>query len=145
MTETTQNPNQSVLPNQKDWRNRKIVEEEQLIEEIHKRPALWNFKLPLIERSLQIKKSCGKKYMHRWTVNIYNFHIHNLAGIKFIVLLNIFIFSRYNGHCYYEKKWKSLCDSFRIHRNKQHQPSGSAGTRKNTWIHFERMQFLCDV
>jgi len=44
-----------------------------------------------------------------------------------------------------KKKWKSLCDSFRIHKTKQQQRSGSAAKRKNTWVHFERMQFLNDV
>lgn len=39
-----------------NWQNKKLLEEEQLIDEIHKRPPLWNFKLPLTERSIQIKK-----------------------------------------------------------------------------------------
>jgi len=49
-----QSPSQET--NDNDWRNKRIREEEQLIEEVYKRPALWNFKLPLIERNLQIKK-----------------------------------------------------------------------------------------
>lgn len=54
--ETTPSQTQSPSQETSDWRNKKISEEEQLIEEVHKRPALWNFKLPLVERSLQIKK-----------------------------------------------------------------------------------------
>ncbi|GAB1867430.1 hypothetical protein CAJAP_08509 [Camponotus japonicus] len=54
--ETTPSQTQSPSQETNDWRNKKISEEEQLIEEVHKRPALWNFKLPLVERSLQIKK-----------------------------------------------------------------------------------------
>ena len=49
---TTQVPNQEAKSN---WRNNKILEEEQL-EEIYKRPPLWNFKLPISERSIQAKK-----------------------------------------------------------------------------------------
>jgi len=49
-----------------NWRNKKIMEEKHLIAEIYKRPALWNFKLPLSEQSLQIKiKNCWKKYQHQ--------------------------------------------------------------------------------
>jgi len=44
-----------------------------------------------------------------------------------------------------KKKWKSLCDSFRMYKSKQHQPSGSAALRKCSWVHLERMQFLNDV
>ncbi|XP_071582243.1 uncharacterized protein [Temnothorax nylanderi] len=51
----------------------------------------------------------------------------------------------YDGRCNYKKKWKSLCDANRIHRNKQHQPSGSAGTRRSSWVHAERMQFINDM
>ncbi|XP_071634426.1 uncharacterized protein [Temnothorax longispinosus] len=51
----------------------------------------------------------------------------------------------YDGHCKYKKKWKSLCDANRIHKNKQHQPSGSAGTRRSSWVHAERMQFINDM
>lgn len=56
--ETTQSSNQKT---NNDWRNNKIMEEEQLIEEVHKRPPLWNFKLPLVERSLHIKKKLWKE------------------------------------------------------------------------------------
>lgn len=45
-----------------------------------------------------------------------------------------------------KKKWKSLSDSFRIHhKNKQRQPSGSAGTSRKSWVHYEQLQFLCDM
>ncbi|KMQ84088.1 hypothetical protein RF55_18455 [Lasius niger] len=54
--ETTPTQAQSPSEETSDWRNKKIREEEQLIEEGSKRPALWNFKLPLVERNLQIKK-----------------------------------------------------------------------------------------
>lgn len=37
-----------------DWRTTKILQEEQLIEEVHKHPALWNFKLPLSEPQTSI-------------------------------------------------------------------------------------------
>jgi len=48
---------------------------------------------------------------------------------------------------YLKKKWKSLCDSFRIqYKNEQRQPSGSAGTScKSNFVHYEQMQFLCDT
>lgn len=56
-------PSQIHSPSQQtsDWRKKKkkkkkFSEEEQLIEEVHKRPSLWNFKLPLVERSVQINK-----------------------------------------------------------------------------------------
>ncbi|XP_011879052.1 PREDICTED: uncharacterized protein LOC105568196 isoform X1 [Vollenhovia emeryi] len=101
------------------WHNEKHVQEEQLIDEIHKRPALWNFKLPLAERSIQIKK----KLWEEVSASINNMDI---ATVK--------------------KKWKSLCDSFRIQQNKQYRPSGSAATSQtNKWVHFDRMQFLSDV
>ncbi|XP_011880328.1 PREDICTED: uncharacterized protein LOC105568899 [Vollenhovia emeryi] len=114
--ETTQIQNRETNSN---WQNQKVLQEEQLIEEIRKRPALWNFKLPLSERGLQAKKKLWEE-----------------------------IFTAMNGTmdiAIMKKKWKSLCDSYRIHKNKQHQPSGSAGTRKSSWVHFEQMQFLRDV
>ncbi|CAL1671792.1 unnamed protein product [Lasius platythorax] len=117
--ETTPTQAQSPSEETSDWRNKKIREEEQLIEEVSKRPALWNFKLPLVERNLQIKKKLWEE--------IYA----SMNGTMDIPTM--------------KKKWKSLSDSFRIHKNKQHQPSGSAAARKNTWMHFERMQFLNDV
>ncbi|XP_032688141.1 uncharacterized protein LOC116852170 isoform X2 [Odontomachus brunneus] len=73
------------------WQKVKLLQEEQIIEEVHKRPALWNFKLPLTER-------------------------------------------RYSSLIIMRKN------------KQQHQPSGSAGTsRKNSWLHYDRMQFLCDA
>lgn len=49
----TQVPQADVASN---WRNHKVMEEEHLIGEVHKRPALWNFKLPLSQRSQQVKR-----------------------------------------------------------------------------------------
>lgn len=39
-----------------DLESQKIAMEEQLIDEVFQRPGLWNFKLPLVERSPQVKK-----------------------------------------------------------------------------------------
>lgn len=59
--------------------------------------------------------------------------------------INFLIDEWYGCYVFKNKKWKSLSDSFRIYKNKQNQPSGSAGTsRKNSWVHYDRMQFLCD-
>lgn len=59
-----------------NWRSTKTVQEEQLIEEIHKRPALWNFKLPLVERSLKIKKKLWEEVSTSMNCNI-----NNMIGI----------------------------------------------------------------
>ncbi|XP_011858667.1 PREDICTED: uncharacterized protein LOC105556194, partial [Vollenhovia emeryi] len=118
VTETSKVPNQKT--NASNWRNIRIIEEERLIDEICKRPPLWNFKLPLIERSLQIKKKLWEEVTEA------------MDGKMDIITI--------------KKRWKYLCDTFRNHKNKQHQPSGSAGiSRQKNWIHYERMQFLDDV
>jgi len=54
-----------------NWQNKKIMEEEHLIAEIYKRPALWNFKLPLSERSLQIKKKLWEEISASMNGKIY--------------------------------------------------------------------------
>ncbi|KAL0130269.1 hypothetical protein PUN28_002105 [Cardiocondyla obscurior] len=99
---------------ERDWRNSKILQEEQLIEEVRKRPALWNFKLPLSDQTLKIKKRL-------WEEIAVAMNGMDITSIK-------------------ERK------SLKIFKNKQRsQPSGSAGTsQKSSWVHYDRMQFLCD-
>jgi len=67
-----------------NWRNKKIMEEEHLIAEIHKRPALWNFKLPLSERSLQIKKKLWEEISASMNGKIYvdAFHLVTQVDIS---------------------------------------------------------------
>ncbi|XP_032688986.1 uncharacterized protein LOC116852584 [Odontomachus brunneus] len=104
-----------------DFEAKKIAIEEQLIDEVFQRPALWNFKLPLTERSQQIKKKLWKEVFVA------------LGGTLSIDTM--------------KKKWKSLSDSFRIYLKKDQQAvSGSAArSGKKPWVHFQRMQFLYDV
>ncbi|EFN71220.1 hypothetical protein EAG_07598, partial [Camponotus floridanus] len=90
-----------------------------LIEEIHKRPPLWNFKLPLSERTMQAKKKLWEEIKTAMNNTI------DIATMK--------------------KKWKSLCDTYRTYKSKQQKPSGSAGTSQKKWVHFERMKFLSDM
>ncbi|XP_072764588.1 uncharacterized protein [Anoplolepis gracilipes] len=116
LTDTIQVSNQEAKSN---WRNSKILEEEQLIEEIHKRPPLWNFKLPLSERTMQAKKKLWEE------IKIAINNTMDIATMK--------------------KKWKSLCDTYRTYENKQQKSSGSAGFSQKKWMHFERMKFLNDM
>lgn len=54
--ETTQSNLKADFASVVDWRNKTIVEKH-LIEEVRKRPPLWNFKLPLVQRSLKIRNN----------------------------------------------------------------------------------------
>ncbi|XP_018371361.1 PREDICTED: uncharacterized protein LOC108766520 isoform X1 [Trachymyrmex cornetzi] len=103
-----------------DLETKKMEIEEQLIDEIFKRPGLWNFKLPITERSPQIKKQLWEE--------IYEAMNGSFPSIEMI-----------------KRKWKSLSDSFRVHSKKNQQASGSAASGKKPWIHLQRMQFLNDV
>ncbi|XP_028046923.1 uncharacterized protein LOC105828309 [Monomorium pharaonis] len=103
-----------------NWRNKKVTEEERLIEEIHKRPPLWNFKLPLTERSLRIKNKLWEEVAALIDGKM------DVSTIK--------------------KRWKSLCDTFRVHHKSKQQQSSSARTlSRKEWIHYKQMQFLCDM
>ncbi|KYM97009.1 hypothetical protein ALC62_12274 [Cyphomyrmex costatus] len=97
-----------------------IEKQEQLIDEVFKRPALWNFKLSVTERSLQIKKQLWEE-----VYKAMNGTFHSVEAMK--------------------KKWKSLSDSFRVHSKKDQQPSGSVASGKKPWVHLQRMQFLNDM
>ncbi|XP_071581708.1 uncharacterized protein [Temnothorax nylanderi] len=114
--ETTQIQNREADGN---WQNQKVLQEEQLIEEVRKRPALYDCRRPLAERGLRARNKLWEEIVAAMNSTM------DVATIK--------------------KKWKSLCDANRIHRNKQHQPSGSAGTRRSSWVHAERMQFINDM
>ncbi|KYN08481.1 hypothetical protein ALC62_00537 [Cyphomyrmex costatus] len=94
--------------------------EEQLIDEVFKRPALWNFKLSVTEHSPQIKKQLWEEVYEAM-----NGTFPSMEAIK--------------------KKWKSLSDFFRVHSKKNQQPSGSAASGKKPWVHLQRMQFLNDM
>ncbi|XP_077256607.1 uncharacterized protein LOC143894313 [Temnothorax americanus] len=102
-----------------NWRSKKIQEEEQLIEEVRKRPPLYDCRRPLAERALKARNKLWEEIIAAMNSTM------DIASIK--------------------KKWKSLCDANRIHKNKQHQLSGSAGTRRSSWVHAERMQFINDM
>lgn len=64
-----------------DWQNRKVMEEEYLIGEVHKRPALWNFKLPLSQRNQQVKKKLWEEIAVSMNSKTYLLNIHNLPEI----------------------------------------------------------------
>jgi len=49
---------------------KKIAMEEQLIDEVFRRPGLWNFKLPLVERSPQVKKKLWEEVFAAMDGNI---------------------------------------------------------------------------
>ncbi|XP_036147075.1 uncharacterized protein LOC118647047 isoform X1 [Monomorium pharaonis] len=98
---------------------RKLHNEEILIEEIRKRPPLWNFKLHISERGARTKKKLWKEIAVSMKGEM------TVAQIK--------------------KKWKSLSDMFRRHRKGNIQPSGSAAAKKVKWIHYERLSFLHDM
>lgn len=96
-----------------------LDQEEQLILEVQKRPPLWNFTLPLKERSKTIKQKLWDEVseeMEGW---------YSPTGAQ--------------------KKFKSLTDSFRRIVRNEKCPSGSA--RKNSscqWPHYHSIQFLRD-
>ncbi|KYM98768.1 hypothetical protein ALC62_10512, partial [Cyphomyrmex costatus] len=103
-----------------DLETKKMEIEEQLIDEVFKRSALWNFKLSVTERSPQIKKQLWEEVYEAM-----NGTFPSVEAIK--------------------KKWKSLSDSFRVHSKKNQQPSGSAASGKKPWVHLQHMQFLNDM
>ncbi|XP_011170962.2 uncharacterized protein LOC105203770 isoform X2 [Solenopsis invicta] len=105
-----------------DFETKKLAMEKQLIDEVFRRPSLWNFKLPLVERSPQVKKKLWEEVFEA------------MGGTFSIDTL--------------KRKWKSLSDSFRIHSKKEQAINGSAATatsRKKSWVHLERMKFLRDL
>ncbi|KYN27898.1 hypothetical protein ALC57_02697 [Trachymyrmex cornetzi] len=122
----TNTPRKKVVNSQHDSRQvtdfeaNKLVMVEQLIDEVSRRPALWNFKLPLTERSPQIKKKLWEEVFTA------------LGGTYSIDSI--------------KKKWKSLSDSFRIYSKKEQAASGSAApSGRRPWIHLQRMNFLRDL
>ncbi|XP_018399461.1 PREDICTED: uncharacterized protein LOC108777148 [Cyphomyrmex costatus] len=100
-------------------KQRKIFLEERLIEAIRKRPALWNFKLPIAERGIRTKE---KLWMEVATV---------MQGL---------ITSEDA-----KKKWKSLSDTYRKNKKESEMPSGSGARKKMKWIHMDRMEFLGNI
>ena len=101
---------------------KKVALEEQLIDEVFRRPGLWNFKLPLTERSPQIKKKLWEEVFA------------TLDGTLSIDAM--------------KRKWKSLSDTFRIHLKKEQQVASGSAAKSGTklpWVHFQRLQFLRDL
>ncbi|XP_012215503.1 uncharacterized protein [Linepithema humile] len=95
---------------------RKVHNEEFLIEEVRKRPPLWNFKLHISERGARTKQILWEEIAESMKGEM------TAAEIK--------------------KKWKSLTDMFRRHRKAHKQSSGSAAAKKVKWLHFKRLSFL---
>ncbi|TGZ51407.1 Uncharacterized protein DBV15_12432, partial [Temnothorax longispinosus] len=90
-------------------------EEESLILEVQNRPPLWNFTLPLKDRSTQIKKQLWEE-----------------------------VAQTFNGKFSAETlklKFKSLYDTFRKIIS---QASGSGRINKKKWFHYDSMTFLRD-
>ncbi|XP_071574844.1 uncharacterized protein [Temnothorax nylanderi] len=93
-------------------------EEESLILEVQNRPPLWNYTLPLKDRSMQIKKQLWEE-----------------------------VAQFFNGKFSAETlklKFKSLYDTFRKIIQSEHQASGSGRINKKKWFHYDSMTFLRD-
>ncbi|XP_018345392.1 PREDICTED: uncharacterized protein LOC108750451 isoform X1 [Trachymyrmex septentrionalis] len=100
-----------------DWTD-KIRLREHLISEIRKRPALWNFKLPLAKRKIHRRERLWEEV---------SIKLNKEGSTKKL-----------------KKMWRSLCDSFRVHHyRKKMLPSES--TICNPWVHYESMKFISDV
>ncbi|XP_011883826.1 PREDICTED: uncharacterized protein LOC105570976, partial [Vollenhovia emeryi] len=98
---------------------RKTRNEEILIEEVRKRPPLWNFKLHISERGARTKEKLWEEIAV------------NMKGEMTVGQI--------------KKKWKSLSDMFRRQRKIHNQPSGSMAIKKVKWLHYERLSFLHDM
>ncbi|KYN22362.1 hypothetical protein ALC57_05242 [Trachymyrmex cornetzi] len=98
---------------------RKVCIEELLIEEVRKRPPLWNYKLHISKRGGRAKEKLWEEIADSMKGEM------TVQEIK--------------------KKWKSLSDMFRRLRRSHKQPSGSSAAKKIKWLHFDRLSFLHDM
>nr|XP_012227094.1 PREDICTED: uncharacterized protein LOC105674954 isoform X2 [Linepithema humile]XP_012227095.1 PREDICTED: uncharacterized protein LOC105674954 isoform X2 [Linepithema humile]XP_012227096.1 PREDICTED: uncharacterized protein LOC105674954 isoform X2 [Linepithema humile]XP_012227097.1 PREDICTED: uncharacterized protein LOC105674954 isoform X2 [Linepithema humile]XP_012227098.1 PREDICTED: uncharacterized protein LOC105674954 isoform X2 [Linepithema humile] len=94
---------------------KKVVIEQQLIDEVFRRSGLWNYNLPRVKRRPQVRIKLWKEVF---------------AALDGRFSINLI-----------KKKWKLLYNSFQFYLKKDQQ----AASGKKLWVHFQCMQFLRDL